>query len=53
MSWVSKKTPADMRCCACSWTQTDLGNDGAKSFGMAEAPIPLKTSVEFLVATVS
>ena len=34
------------------FVQTDSGNKGARSFGMAEAPTPVKKSVEFLVATV-
>ena len=37
----------------CSFVQTETGNEGARFFGMPEAPIPIKDSVDFLVATVS
>ncbi len=33
--------------------QTDMGNTGAKRFGMKEAPVPTKDSVAGVVAQVS
>lgn len=35
------------------FVQSDLGNEGASFFGMAEAPVPVKDSAEYLVAEVS
>ena len=35
-----------------SFVQTDMGNKGAMSFGMAEAFTTVKDSVDFLVTTV-
>lgn len=34
------------------FVQTASGNEAARAFGMGEAPVPVKKSVEFLVATV-
>ena len=36
-----------------SFVQTNAGNEAARHFGMKEAPVPVKKSVEYLVATVS
>lgn len=34
------------------FVQTASGNEAARAFGMGEAPVPVKKSVEFLVATI-
>jgi hypothetical protein len=37
----------------CSWVQTDMGNAGAKAFGLEEAPLSVDESVHGIVHVVS
>ena len=36
----------------CRWVQTDMGNTGARSFGMAKATTPVEESVNYMVSLV-
>ncbi len=37
----------------CSWVQTDMGNAGARAFGLKEAPLSIDESINGIVQVVS
>jgi hypothetical protein len=37
----------------CSWVQTDMGNAGARAFGLEEAPLSIDESIHGIVHVVS